>query len=257
MKIFDEESQSKFALKLLSSSMLENQIKELKTTRSCPTGYSDSELKSTSTIELLHLRKETYEYLNLKSSKTRNVQFILLVQRINKELERRNVNIPISTINIISNGVSTSNTIKSKSKVKFDEISHYMQIINDRNKGEYCYLTRKRGVKSTQLVLDSVVLCNSHFSITKNKEKEIPEFLQDRITKPLFKEKQSIHEFEIKSSQSTTELSSDREGKSQPDKSISECLHYEDLGGLMPSTVSDNNHPGFDADEVLFLFQHN
>ena len=98
MKICDNESQSKFALKLMSSSMLEDQIKELKTTRSCPTGYSDNELKSTSTIELLHLRKATYEYLNLKSTKTRNVQFILLVKRINKELERRGVNIPISTI---------------------------------------------------------------------------------------------------------------------------------------------------------------
>lgn len=259
MKSFNKESQSKFALKLMNSSMLEDQIKELRTTRSCPTGYSDCELRSTSTIELLHLRKETYEYLNLKSSKTRNVQFILLVQRINKELDRRNINIPISTIEI-ANCVTSSNSKKAADpKPEFDEISHYMQIVNDRNdsnKGEYCYLTRKRGVKSTQLVLDSMVLCNSHFSIT-NKDKKIPEFLQDSITEPLFKQLKS-QDFEISSSHSTTEVSKDSKGKSDKrhGKSISECLQYDDLGGFTPISNQSNN-PEFDAGEVLFLFQHN
>lgn len=255
MKICEKECKSKFGLNLLNSSMLEDQIKELRTTRSCPTGYSEQELRSTSTVELLYLRKTTYEYLNLKSSKTRNVQFILLVQRINKELMRRNVYIPVTCIDRGSyEGIASAQDNKS---VEFDEVSHYIQNINNQDNGEYCYLTRKRGIKSNRLILDSIVICNSHFSITKHSERKIPEFLDDKITEPLLKEIQT-QDYEECSSHSTSEVSKEKSKKvpKSPSKAMNEFFHYDDLGGFVPA-INHNNHNDFDANEVLFLLQHN
>lgn len=258
MKICDRESQSKFELKLINSSMLEDQIKQLKTTRSCPTGFSDQELKSTATIELLHLRKTTYQYLNLKSSKTRNVQFILLIQRINKELMRRNVYIPVSSIEEAS--IKTDNFIAPEKKShEFDEITHFIQQqIITKDSGQYCYLARKRGVNSNRLILDSTVIYNSHFSISKNFEKNFPQFLQDNLVEPLIKKSQ-VQVSEENSTHSTSEFSKKAECKkilSSPVQSLEEFFHYDDLAGFVPAINNSSFNNDFDADEKFFFLQH-
>lgn len=259
MKICVKETQNKAALKLLNSSMLEDQITELKTTRSCPTGYSEKELRGTETIELLHLRKTTYEYLNLRSSKTRNAEFIYLVKRINKELERRKVNIPVSQIDISNNKPQAMNPKKALdyNTSMLDEINHYVQLLNNEDKGEYCYLARKRGVSSKELVIDNFAICNTHFNIEKMSENHIPDFLQDRMPK---KEKVSKNSFdyEVYSNMSSTELSADKSKKypKKETKELNESYEFDDMSGFVPMGGMSCDHE-YDADEVLFLTQHN
>jgi hypothetical protein len=76
---------------VLTKNQVENEIENLYTTRSCPTGYKEQELKNCSIEELINLRSMTFEYLKFRSSKTRNVQFVHLIKRINQELFKRNV----------------------------------------------------------------------------------------------------------------------------------------------------------------------
>lgn len=180
-------------LKLLNSSLLMKQLKQLPTMRSCPTGYDKMELETMPTLELLHLRKTTYEYLKLKSSKTRNSQFVELVRRINKELHRRSINIPVSINDQeLAKHCYSEN---SKNKVSFDELIHYTQILNKRSIGEYCYLTIKRGkVSSKELILDSMVLCNSHFQISSSYQQSFPQFLHDNSSMSYSKAKSPYNE---------------------------------------------------------------
>lgn len=263
MKICVKETQTNASLRLLNSSMLEDQIEELETTRSCPTGYSSRELRSTETIELLHLRKTTFEYLNLRSSKTRNVEFVHLVKRINKELERRKVNIPVSQINLKneeSHSVSLAKAAENNSNM-LDEINNYVLLLQNADKGEYCYLARKRGASSKEIVIDNLAICNSHFNIAKISENSIPEFLQDNLPKPDKMSKKSF-DYEIFSnfSMSSTELSADKSKKCPKsltkDLNSSSSYEFDDMSGFVPMGGINCDHE-FGADEVLFLTQHN
>jgi hypothetical protein len=76
---------------ILTKNQVENEIENLYTTRSCPTGYEEEELKNCTNEELINLRNMTFEYLKFRSSKTRNVQFVHLIKRINQELFKRKV----------------------------------------------------------------------------------------------------------------------------------------------------------------------
>lgn len=76
---------------VLTKNQVENEIENLYTTRSCPTGFEEEELKDCTNEELINLRNMTFEYLKFRSSKTRNVQFVHLVKRINQELFKRKV----------------------------------------------------------------------------------------------------------------------------------------------------------------------
>lgn len=98
-KVFDNKtstySMSTKASSLLSKkqfitkNQLEKEISNLCTTRSCPTGFKEKELKQSLTEDLLNLRKLTFEYLKFRSNKTRNVEFVHLIKRINQELKER------------------------------------------------------------------------------------------------------------------------------------------------------------------------
>lgn len=158
---------------MLNQKMLEDQIEELQTTRSCPTGYFDCELKKTATVELLYLRKSLYEYLNGKSKKTRNLQFIHLIKRINKELTDRNVNIPIRNINCYD------------SLKNFDEISIYLNSSMSSYGGEYCYLARKRSGSSDKSISpENIIISTNYFSFSNIlPQSAIPNFIQDNNIK--------------------------------------------------------------------------
>lgn len=261
MKICVKETQNKANLKLLNSSMLENEIQELETTRSCPTGYSKRELRNTETIELLHLRKTTYEYLNLRSSKTRNAEFIYLVKRINRELERRKINIPVSQID--TNNIDKLLNASSKDSKEcisniLKEFNDYAELLNKTDKGEYCYLARKRGASTKEIVIDNFAICNSHFGIAKTSENLMPGFLQDDLPNPQEKNKQSF-DYDLFSSVSSTEVSAAEKAKRVPKKEvlkISESYGFDDMSCFVPLGGMSCNHE-FDADEVLFLIQHN
>lgn len=250
MKTCIRSEESKFSLKLISSSMLENQIKDLKMTRSCPTGYDEREIRGSPTVELLHLRKTAFEYLNMKSSKTRNIQFVLLVGRINKELERRKVNIPVSSLENNFSCIPTSNC-----EGDFDEISHYMQNLNRSDKGEYCFLTQKIGYASKELVLDSMVLCNSHFSFSKYPQTCFPSFLHDRLKDQVLMNKSSSSlEF---CNTSTTEVSKDTD-ISTLYKDHSRLIRDDvDLFDISKEVGYFDSHNINIDEEGLLLFEHN
>lgn len=154
---------------MINQKMLENQIEELETTRSCPTGYFDCELKSTATLELLYLRKSLYEYLKLKSRKTRNLQFIHLIKRINKELKSRKVEIPICDMEY-------ANSLKD-----FDEISIYLNSSLSSYEGEYCYLARKQSNSlSKDQYVENFIISTNYFSFSSFlPNTAIPNFIQD------------------------------------------------------------------------------
>lgn len=263
MKICVKETHSKSMTKLLNSSMLEDEICELKTSRSCPTGYSMKELKNSDTLELLHLRKTTYEYLNLRSSKTRNAEFIFLVKRINKELERRKINVPVTKVDFSDEKLLSNNYKKVGDPLPnaFDEISNYLQMYQKNDKGgEYCYLARKRGTSNKEIVLDNLAICNSHFKIAKNSQNFIPDFLQDSLPQTDLSTKKSSNDYEVFSSMSSTELSADKERMFPKgiNKSINSCgiLEFDDMCCFIPSEETNVNRE-YEADEVLFLTQHN
>jgi hypothetical protein len=99
----------------LTKHQVEDEIENLYTTRSCPTGYKESELRSSTVEELLNLRKITFEYLKYRSSKTRNVQFIYLIKRINMELSERKINTNMTMVipEYAKTNESSNNTIIS------------------------------------------------------------------------------------------------------------------------------------------------
>lgn len=154
---------SKFRQRFLNTQTAQELVENLDTCRSCPTGFYEGELKNTSTIELLHLRKSIYDYLNHKSTKTRNVQFIYLLKRINKELTKRNVKLPYFVL-------------LSK------ELSMQLQPIIEK---EHIYLMKKRKLMNFEN-LDgfdfSLVISNQNFSVVCNMPNipGIPDFLNDK-----------------------------------------------------------------------------
>lgn len=99
----------------MTKHQVEDEIENLYTTRSCPTGYKESELRSSTVEELLNLRKITFEYLKYRSSKTRNVQFIYLIKRINMELSERKINTNMTMVipEYAKTNESLNNTINS------------------------------------------------------------------------------------------------------------------------------------------------
>lgn len=256
MKRCHIKDQSKIEVKLLNYSMLEDHINLLKTTRSCPTGYNASELRETSTVELLYLRKTTYEYLNLKALKTRNAQFIRLVERINRELESRKVNIPISKIETITDNSAISIPSFNKGKIVFDEVNHYIQTFNQAIQ-EYCYLTHKRRNTSIDQMPDdssSMILCNSHFTISNQSQRTIPQFLQDCLPQIHLKEQQS-NDFELFSQLTREETSkfSFRNTTQLKSKQIKgEVINQT----IICEFVNKSINLEFDTEDAFLLYKH-
>jgi len=165
----------------LTPTEVEIEVENMCTSRSCPTGYKENELKDCSTIELLNLRKITFEYLRFRSSKTRNVQFVFLIKRINKELSSRNVDCgenirPLEYITVLNSNCS-----------------------NNCIEGEYSLLKRKHANDRLGSSDGSEETCdnssdhskNKHLSIftkyfsfvNQPKKIEIPSFLHDKLDK--------------------------------------------------------------------------
>lgn len=167
-----------YKLNVLNEHMLEKKIEKLETTRSCPTGYFNSELKGTSTIELLHLRKTLFEYLSIKSQKTRNLEFIYLIKRINKELSNRGIKTPIG--DIISFEKSNNCNLS-----QFDEVSEFLNTRQDEKfLGEYCYLARKRTQNLEEECFENLIITTHYFGINKMIPLSvIPDFIQDKNIK--------------------------------------------------------------------------
>lgn len=164
----------------LNPPTIESQIRKYKLTRSCPTGFDNEELSRTSTLELLHLRKSVYEYLNFKSVKTRNIQFIALVKRINEELERRNVKVPISIT--LHKKCRKLNKIKAEEQELINEID---MLLSKGEAEEHCYLLKKRNFDRGNTEFDQAALISTkHFSIKSSKKLNVPDFLQDSIHNP-------------------------------------------------------------------------
>lgn len=156
---------------IINHQMLENKIEKLETTRSCPTGFFNRELKANSTLELLHLRRSIFEYLSVKSQKTRNLEFVHLIKRINKELKNRNVNVPICNIK------------KPKEKTNYDEVSTYLYSKQGQYNGEYCYLARRRSNDSVEDECLKNTIISTQFFGFRNffPDLAIPGFIHDRI----------------------------------------------------------------------------
>lgn len=157
-----------FRSNVINQQMLEDNIEKIETTRSCPTGFFNKELKKTSTVELLHIRRSAYEYLNAKSQKTKNLEFVYLIKRINKELKNRNINVPIYNIS------------NPKNYSDFDEISAFLNKKQDIHNGEYCYLARKH-IKdnSNDDCIENMIIRTHFFSYGCF---NLPNFIQDDIS---------------------------------------------------------------------------
>lgn len=118
---------------------VESEIENLSTTRSCPTGFASQELKRCSIKELLNLRRITFEYLKYRSSKTRNVQFIHLIKRINKELSERDC--------------YDDNDFSLYDYSRIDEFSEYINVNNERIciNGSYKLIKKANSEKNNEI----------------------------------------------------------------------------------------------------------
>lgn len=174
---------------------LEDEIENLYTTRSCPTGYKEKELKKSTNEELLSLRDMTFEYLKFRSSKTRNVEFIHLVKRINSELSERGLNTNIT--------------------ITYPEYAKSKELCNTVFSGEYT-LTKKlasclRDIEIDLLQSDGMsqffsdsdikylkskernfLICTKYFTVKPPKKMSIPDFLNDKPEKVDHEEENSL-----------------------------------------------------------------
>lgn len=234
----------------LTSKQVENQIETLKTSRSCPTGYSERELRACSNEELLNLRNLTFEYLKNRSSKTRNVQFIHLIKRINAELNLRNIDTHISlqemdytkTSKLFNTDFCGEYTLNNK-QPKIDKNYDFADIASSLNDNinsvetSTTYNTNKalssnininninnknQGKSSLRKKRDrNYVINTKYFTIRSANQLEIPSFLHDlentKPNKPIhfldFKSLSNDTIFENNNKDRSTDLSSSLESK--------------------------------------------
>jgi len=184
-KFFEESFLNKKTF--LTQTQVENEIENLYTTRSCPTGYKERELKNCTTEELQNLRKITFEYLKFRSSKTRNVQFVHLVKRINKELEDRNVNTNMSLClleysksmennNTIFSGEYTLTKKLSNSNSNASECSLEDLIDSSFSDSNLLYSAQERKLKEKE---KKYIINTKYFTVKPKGNLEIPSYLLD------------------------------------------------------------------------------
>lgn len=149
-----------------------SKLNQLETSRSCPTGFHKNELKRINSLELFHLRATTYEYLKTKASKTRNKQFIFLIERINNELIRRNQYIPIEedkperpTKTVIKSGADSGEYFTFLKRKREGRVEY---------KRSYCSNGRTNTNHSMQTV---------YFTLSSQEEVLFPDFLQEKLEK--------------------------------------------------------------------------
>lgn len=162
--------------KYLTKTQVENEIENLYTTRSCPTGYEEEEIKNCTNEELINLRNMTFEYLKYRSSKTRNVQFVHLIKRLNQELIMRKVD---------TNLILNSNDY-SKSTVSFNTIYGGEYTLTRRSGSSNAEGSCKSTSESSMGSNDSkpareksYIIFTKYFTVKALQEIKIPSFIHD------------------------------------------------------------------------------
>jgi len=175
----------------MTKHQVEDEIENLYTTRSCPTGYKESELKSSTTDELLNLRKITFEYLKYRSSKTRNVQFIYLIKRINGELSDRKINTNMTMIipEYAKTNESTNNTINSGEYTLTKKITNntdneqksnnQFEDLYDLSLGDLWNNIPEKTEKKDKEKEKKFVIHTKYFSLKTKGKLQVPQLFQD------------------------------------------------------------------------------
>lgn len=174
MKIYDSSSGKAIKIDFIHPLTIQDELSKLKTSRACPTGFNEKEIKRTMTLELIDLRKSIYEYLNGKACKTRNIEFVHLIKRISQELDRRNMKVPVSVARApIKSGPTNdlgNNMIDSLNIMLCQNISsEHSYLLKKRNKGNY-----------NKFCFDEVISSN-HFSLVSVAPLSVPSFLNDKL----------------------------------------------------------------------------
>lgn len=181
-KLFDQTYLNKKTY--LTKNQVENDLENLYTTRSCPTGYKERELKNCSTDELQNLRKITFEYLKFRSSKTRNVQFVHLVKRINKELQDRKVNTNMTLLlseylksNEVNNTIFSGEYTLTKKLSNFDgsDCGFGDSMLDELLDPSYCDSKFDKIYEREK----KCVIFTKYFTLKPKKKLEIPSFFCD------------------------------------------------------------------------------